>query len=168
MAIRNSFIQDWSQQVNDTRNNPIMRTYKLIKFNFGIESYLTKVSIFKYRKSITKLRTSSHDLHIEKGRHSENRLPVEQRLCKMCNVIEDEAHFLLSCRLFSNERLTLYEKLNLNGSDISLDTADLLFYLLGSTNQRHPDLQLLSPLVYHTRLKIYQMRGNFITVYSFA
>ena len=46
---------------------------------------------------MTRFRTSSRDLFIEKGRH----LNIErnQRTCNMCtgNMIENEFHILLSC-----------------------------------------------------------------------
>ena len=45
---------------------------------------------------ITRIRTISHNLEIEKGRQRRYKLPVEQRLCK-CGDIEDENHFLRLC-----------------------------------------------------------------------
>ena len=145
-SIRQKFIEDWYHKVHDVENNPIMRTYSLIKYNFGMEPYLLKVSNFKYRNAITRLRTSSHNLLIEKGRHSPNQLPFEERLCKKCLVVEDEAHFLLSCQLYNQEREILYEKLEFNNRDKNLDSNDLLFYLLGSTSQRH--LELIGQFIY--------------------
>jgi hypothetical protein len=54
---------------------------------------------------------SDHSLEMEKGRY--NKTPCEERLCKNCGVIEDEAHFnimsYLCCNkisvLSSNDRL---------------------------------------------------------------
>ena len=63
---------------------------------------------FKY--SLARFRTSSHDLEIEKGRYNRtsshdleiekgryNRIRREDRLCKLCNLhqIETEYHFYL-------------------------------------------------------------------------
>lgn len=41
---------------------------------------------------------------IEKGR--QNSIPINDRLCKMCNksVIEDEVHFLLNCEKYTELR----------------------------------------------------------------
>ena len=86
--IQNYFIQDWKQQINDIDNNPILRTYNLIKHEYYRESYLKEVSNSKYRHSITKLTTRSHDILSKKGRHSN--LPLELRICPRCNIIEDE------------------------------------------------------------------------------
>ena len=93
---------------------------------------------------MTKLRTSSHDLLIEKGRHT--RIPEEQRRCKVCNVLEDESHFLLSCKLFTAERLKLFTSLGLQGNDNGYTTNDLLSFLLNSNDQRH--LELVGQFIY--------------------
>ena len=63
-----------------------------------------KLSLRRIRIAMTRFRTSSHDLFIEKGRH----LNIErnQRTCNMCtgNMIENEFHFLLSCPAYSELR----------------------------------------------------------------
>ena len=66
-------------------------TYVKIKTNFGFEKYLLCLS-FEQRKLICRLRTSSHNLQIERGRYFG--IPRNQRLCTKCsmNVIEDEKH----------------------------------------------------------------------------
>jgi hypothetical protein len=61
----------------------ILVGYKLylfsnLKQNLSVESYLS-ISNYEYRKLITKLRISEHNLLIEKGRHLN--IPREQRLC---------------------------------------------------------------------------------------
>ena len=138
MLIKQKFIEGWIQNVNDIENNPIMRTYRFIKKDFHIEPYLTKVSNYKYRHSITKLRTSSHDLMIEKGRHHANR--------QICNVVEDEAHFLLSCNLFISERQRLYNSLNLQEVAYNMNNSELILCLLGTNDQRH--LELVGQFIY--------------------
>ena len=75
-----------------------------------MEPYLSEVSNFRYRKSISKIRTSSHSLAIEKMRHSKNIIPFGERLC---HLIEDEQHFLTSCVIYSEERKELYKNLGL-------------------------------------------------------
>ena len=51
---------------------------------------------------ISKLRTSSHDLKIETGRH--RKIPTTERKC-ICGEIEDEEHFILKCRLYDDIRM---------------------------------------------------------------
>ena len=57
-----------------------------LKQNLSVESYLS-ISNFEYRKLITKLRISEHNLLIEKGRHLN--IPREQRLFSHCTCIDD-------------------------------------------------------------------------------
>ena len=66
-----------------------------------MESYLS-ISNFEYRKLITKLRISEHNLLIEKGRHLN--IPRDQRLCSHCKCIDDEKHFLWHCMINSELR----------------------------------------------------------------
>ena len=52
---------------------------------------------------MSKLRISSHRLHIETGRWSNRRTtPLNERTCINCKVIEDEFHFVLECKLFTD------------------------------------------------------------------
>jgi hypothetical protein len=82
-----------------------------LKQNLSVESYLS-ISNFEYRKPITKLRISEHNLLIEKGRHLN--IPREQRLCSHCNYkcIDDEKHFLLHCTKNSELRSSFLNILN--------------------------------------------------------
>ena len=45
--------------------------------------------------ALSKPRTSSHNLEIERGRYTRLQLNVDQRICMSCNVLEDKEHFLL-------------------------------------------------------------------------
>ena len=79
------------------------------------------VKDFKLRKCISKLRLSSHDLNIEKGRFE--RKKVEDRLCNYCNLktIEDESHVLLVCPSYSNERIKFIEEVRKHVPDYKMD-----------------------------------------------
>lgn len=100
--IRQKFISDWLHRINDSVNNPGLRLYKMFKFDFKCEPYLENVKQFKYRKMLTKLRTSSHLLEIEHGRHIGK--AESQRLCKTCNSIESEYHFIMICPIYHELR----------------------------------------------------------------
>ena len=39
-AVSNKFIEDWNAELNDTQKNPLLRTYRQIKTEFKMESYL--------------------------------------------------------------------------------------------------------------------------------
>ena len=93
-----------NKKLQDVINNPILRTYKRFKHEFKYEDYLVCVRNPKYRKTLTKFRTSSHTLEVERGRHTNPITPVEQRNCNVCHVFEDECHFLLCCHIFADVR----------------------------------------------------------------
>ena len=52
---------------------------------------------------VIRLRTVSHNLEIEKARHTPQHIPQEQRLCS-CGEMEDEQHFLLHCNQYTHIR----------------------------------------------------------------
>ena len=89
--VRNSFIGNWIHQINDIHINPFVRTYAISQHSFGFEPYLKQISDTSHRNAI-KLHTSSHSLAIERGRHLGT--TIQERLCNVCNVIEDGKRFL--------------------------------------------------------------------------
>ena len=95
-----------------------------------MKNYLDNISNFKYRRAIARLRVSSHDLMIEKGRHHTIKLDIEKRLCSFCGKIEDEIHFLVLCPLYSNERSEFYRNINLDKYAINNMNPYTIFCLL--------------------------------------
>ena len=75
-----------------------------------MEPYLYRISTLRYRNALTRLRTSSHTLKIERGRYTIPKTPVSDRLCRTCNVTEDEIHFLLNYVEYGKMRDDLYAK----------------------------------------------------------
>jgi hypothetical protein len=75
-------------------------------------------------------------LEIEKGRY--NKTPCEERLCKNCGVIEDEAHFILKCKVNQNLRESLFNNIELD-NEIFLNFSDeqKLVYLLNPASIQH-------------------------------
>lgn len=47
---------------------------------------------------------------VERGRHTSPITPLENRLCKCCdlNKIEDEYHFVMECSLYNSQRNMLF------------------------------------------------------------
>ena len=60
----------WENKMQDTENFPILRTYKLFKHNFTCENYLYLLKNDKYRTALSKFGTGSHNLEVERGRHT--------------------------------------------------------------------------------------------------
>ena len=59
----------WKITVVDIAMNPIF-TYNLFKPDFKFETYLEVVKDGRHRHALTKFRTTSHTLGIERGRHT--------------------------------------------------------------------------------------------------
>ena len=136
--IQNKFKQHWLNEIKNNDRNPITRTYKLFKHSFGMEPYLHKVSNPKYRQALTRLRTSSHALRIETGRHEKETASIESRKCHNCNVLEDELHFLVMCPLYETERKNLFDSIGFLDDVISqYSPIDQFICILNMTSQRH-------------------------------
>jgi hypothetical protein len=112
-----------------------LSTYKQIKQYFQCEDYIKVVKNHKHRRALAALRTSSHQLLIERGRYQTPVLPRESRLCVHCDLqeIEDEKHFILTCTKYNTLRNQLF---NLVMSECPLFTNmsahDRFIYLMNS------------------------------------
>jgi len=97
--------------INDSNKFPKLRTYKLFKVDLRVEPYLNLNLSSSLFRSIARFRLSSHNLHIELGRHKRPFVLAENRTCKRCNmdVIEDEFHCLMICEKWDTERKDLFE-----------------------------------------------------------
>ena len=145
----NSFKNTWK---NDLTEKPKLRTYKLIKTNFGIESYLSLVTKKKYRNAITRFRASSHTLEIERGRWTNPITPIDNRLCTLCQSVEDEIHFLFHCRLYTENRIILFDKINQYSPGFAgLNQNAKLIFLF--TNQSSSILTWLGKFIYDSFIK---------------
>ena len=137
LAIRQRYQNNWLHNINNTEEHPVLRTYKTIKTEFKLEPYLRLVKDFKYRHAITKIRTSSHNLEIERGRYNRPKTPIEQRLCFVCNCVESELHFMTACDLNSAERETLYSRIiSVVPSFTSMDDTEKFVYMLTNDDAR--------------------------------
>ena len=98
-AVKTHFESQWVADTQNLPQNPILRSYSLCKHGLNLEPYLNSISDSPYRTALTRLRTSSHVLEIERGRYTVPKTAVGDRLCKICQQMEDEAHFLIDCKL---------------------------------------------------------------------
>ena len=89
----------------------------------------------KYRISISRFRSSSHQLFIETGRHTVPITPRDERICKYCQSsdIDDEMHMMLSCAFHRTERAVLFSELPPHYTSCP---SNELFIKLLSDNQR--------------------------------
>ena len=112
--LKNSFIMSWMTDLrNGCESSSILKTYSLYKMNFGTECYLKHISKPKFIIALSKLRASSHDLEVERGRYVRPKLDITERLCISCHVIEDEEHFVTDCVNNREMRKSFFEKRSL-------------------------------------------------------
>ena len=124
------FVNMWQQELT-TQTKPILRTYSLFKNDFFIEHHLESITDFRYRTATTKLRCSSHALEIERRRYQNPKVPRDLRLCLVCQVVEDEEHFVTNCSINQAERRLLYSKISCKVPRFStLSNVDIFLYLL--------------------------------------
>ena len=103
------FHQEAFTEIN--KPNSKLRTYKNFKLKIGIENYLSLITCTKRRMTMSKFRLSNHNLMIEIGRHK--KISKELRFCPLCpNEIEDEMHFVMSCKGFDKQRKDFFTKID--------------------------------------------------------
>lgn len=106
--MKDKYIDHWKSKLwNDKRTTGgnKLRTYREFKSNFVYEEYLNCVTITEHRNKFTQFRISAHQLNIETGRYKRPPLPVEARVCKMCDggYVEDEFH-IFQCDFYKEIR----------------------------------------------------------------
>ena len=111
--LQNKYTEMFLNLINKDKSNTSqnkLRTYRIVKHNHNKEKYLSEIKNQNIRAAVAKLRLSSHNLLIEKGRHF--KLKVEDRVCPHCNnsAIQDEFHALMICTKYEMERQILLNK----------------------------------------------------------
>jgi hypothetical protein len=133
-GVRNRWRDDWLNQVTGTSK---LRTYMLFKRSPVQELYLSHVRNVKHRKALTRLRVSSHNLAVERGRWTRPSTPSELRLCRHpgCDCVEDEMHVLVSCVRYAAAREALYASLREYGRHMVPFTAEcFMLYVMMDEN----------------------------------
>ena len=109
-----TYKHEWMKYISNESVSPKLRSFAKLKSNFQLERYLLNMKNHKAKRLLTKLRISSHNLHIETGRyHKPKKTPLQQRICYFCNShsVEDELHLILDCTFYDEFRSTLFTKL---------------------------------------------------------
>jgi hypothetical protein len=83
------------------------------KTDYKLEEYVTNIKNQPQRRALSQFRISCHKLNVESGRY--HNVPRKQRLCEFCDMgeVEDECHFALFYKYYTNDRKNLNEKLRL-------------------------------------------------------
>ena len=96
-----------------------------MKHNYATEPYVKIIIQKKYRSAYARFRCGVAPIKLETGRYGQNRLPVDQRLCESCGVVEDEYHVLMDCEMYRDIRHNLFNEITtveLDFREQSIDT----------------------------------------------
>ena len=136
LRLTDKFTQTWHERLsNSSRANFYTHIADLRP-----KAYLNSVKVLKFRNSLARLRVSSHRLEIEAGRWARPHKPVNERLCNICNFLEDEYHFVIECSLYNSlrckyidqvywRRPNMYKFINLITSDNNRTINNLAIYV---------------------------------------
>ena len=99
------YLQTWHTEIHES-NRAI--TFKWLCPTFEYKKYLDVLTVTKIRLALTRLRLSSHRLCVETGRWQKPcKIPYEDRKCTFCNLLEDEFHFILECKVYNDLRRSI-------------------------------------------------------------
>ena len=88
--LSDNFVQSWYQRLNESSRATFYRQICVFEF----QPYLEKIVHKKFRNAVSKLRLSSHRLHIESGRWNRpHPIPRENCLCSICNGLRRRITF---------------------------------------------------------------------------
>ena len=120
--------EQWS---NEMHNKPKLRTYVQIKGIFEPEPYVLSNISRQRRFLVAQIRLGILPIKIETG--SFRSLPVQQRLCELCEMhkAENEIHFLCECPLYHDFRETLYDHAKLmTNAFVTMGMQEKFVYLM--------------------------------------
>ena len=124
---------------------------------------------FRYRNAITKIRSSSHPLEIERGRYTKPKTPRSNRLCFKCKLIEDERHFVMNCILYEEERCMFFYKVTRKEPMFSAMSTEEKFISLMSSK----DAQILTWLgkflfqIFRKRNEYFKWTKRFLLIFLY-
>ena len=128
-------LKDSEKWFEDLQNSDKLRTYRKYKSELTPEKYCILPLPRDHRRILFKLRSCSLPLYVETGRYSKPKVPLENRLCKLCNnqFVEDETHFVLNCDLYSDIREILFSKAcEVDANFTLMHSEDKLIFLMQS------------------------------------
>ena len=99
---------------------------------------------------MNRFRISSHDLLIDRGRYFRPKIPRKERKCDICQIVEDEEHFMLFCIKFNDLRSDLFEKLGiLRNQELKSKSHESISLLNKILNPQNVDNVKLISLLFH-------------------
>ena len=121
--MQKKYISYWNHTLQHSQK---LNFHYKIKTNYSPSAYLDLTRKNPSRKTLVKLRISSHKLRTETGRHDNTACDIRLRNLCNCNRIEDETHFLLHCPRFSSIREMFFSKVEPKIPFLRLQSWDLI------------------------------------------
>ena len=121
-------------------NGNKLRTDRLYKTHLIPEMYVKLNMDRSHRRVLAKFRSGSLPLHIETGRYSKPKVPLNERTCKFCsqNAIEDKIYFLMVCDVYSDLRGPLMLRAQTCNTDFNnLSLEDKFIFVMNHINLQH-------------------------------
>ena len=135
-------------------SKPKLRYYNMFKSDLEIEDYLFFKVPKMLRSLLAQFRAGILPLSIEVGRY--RNIPLEERLCTLCddNVVEDEIHFLCSCKLYKEARDVLFVQAAMMCDDFCrMDVLDKFVYMM--SNMQKEVMSFIVQASHKRRTKLY-------------
>ena len=136
---RNLHDKNGEQEINERAERIQSSEQSMCKYyrelNMSPSSIYNSMLSDYYRIIISRWRLSNHRLRIETGRYTKPITQRKDRVCTLCNVLEDEEHVILICPRYAEVRLkyenvvtntNIHNFLNPSFEDIK-DTANLIY-----------------------------------------
>ena len=73
-----------------------------------------------FRQIITRWTLSNHKVRIETGRYSRPTIPRENRVCEMCNTLENESHVIFDCPAYHTVRQKYHNLLSIRNNIVAI------------------------------------------------
>ena len=90
--MKKKYISYWNQTLQHSQK---LSFYYTFKKDYSLSAYLDLTRKNPSRKSLVKLRISSHKFRIETGRY--DKIPHDERLCSLCNIVTKLKMKLIFC-----------------------------------------------------------------------
>ena len=124
-------------QLNLINTNRKLNFYATFKQDTKKSDFLDLINNPHHRIAINKFRLGNHKLHIETGRYTIPKTPVDSRICSFChsNEIENETHFIFSCKLYDSIRLKFFNAITIKYSNFqNLDINSKTLFLCNNVD----------------------------------
>ena len=111
------FIDDWTEKISCQKQKAKLRTYNTFSDYFPkLPTYVRDLNDTRLIAAVARLRLSSRNLEIERGRHTRPKTPLANRVCRRCQTtqVDDEIHFLMQCNMFELDRKALLRLKNIS------------------------------------------------------